>query len=335
MHVAGKPAWKTHLRAIVRCFNISPKNKAKGNAMTSMTVADEGTHRKYTLDQPDDYKSGEKVTFILNLHGGGSHGSWQYLYFPAKDYVNKYRLVVAAPSALTKEPARRWVGEADDEHLINICEAVFAKYGRENIKAFWLAGHSQGGMTSNRLLRTDYFKDRVDGWISLSGGRIGAAERSPNAGPPPKPGTTPPNIAAMSGMVRPPETLFDTDLSFIFTVGEHEIVKLPETSPWAEKYGAGARKRLPDVVDTEAGQVYDTGREDYSSKEWGLKPAPGTAQMWVYPNARDGRVIADAVRLNKGHTEGLEPKITEELIKLMVSAPGGKLQKAGKAAAKV
>jgi hypothetical protein len=50
--------------------------------------------------------------------------------------------------------------------------------------------------------------------------------------------------------------------------------------------------------------------------------------MWVYPNAKDGRVIADVVRLDKGHTEGLEPKVTEELIKLIVSAPGGKVQKA-------
>ncbi len=32
------------------------------------------------------------------------------------------------------------------------------------------------------------------------------------------------------------------------------------------------------------------------------------------------------VRLDKGHTEGLEPQITEELIKLMVSAPGAKLR---------
>ena len=55
--------------------------------------------------------------------------------------------------------------------------------------------------------------------------------------------------------------------------------------------------------------------------------------MWVYPNARDGRVIADVVRLDKGHTEGLEPKVTEALIALMVSAPGGKAQRA--AAAKV
>jgi hypothetical protein len=123
------------------------------------------------------------------------------------------------------------------------------------------------------------------------------------------------------------------DFSFIFTVGEHEIASLPETSPWAEKYGAGPRERWPDIVDTEAGQIYDTMREAYSTKEWGLNPGPGTAQVWVYPGARDGRVIADVVRLNKGHTEGLEPKVAEELIKLMVSASGGKAQKLATAAA--
>jgi hypothetical protein len=119
------------------------------------------------------------------------------------------------------------------------------------------------------------------------------------------------------------------EMSHIFTVGEHEIVSLPTTSPWAEKYGAGPRERRPDIVDTEAGQIYDTGRADISTKEWGLKPGPGTSQLWVYPGARDGRVIADVVRLNKGHTEGLEPKVTEALIKLMVSAPGGKTRKVG------
>jgi hypothetical protein len=30
--------------------------------------------------------------------------------------------------------------------------------------------------------------------------------------------------------------------------------------------------------------------------------------------------------MDKGHTEGLEPRITEELVKLIVSAKGGKLQ---------
>jgi hypothetical protein len=43
-------------------------------------------------------------------------------------------------------------------------------------------------------------------------------------------------------------------------------------------------------------------------------------------NARGGRVIADVVRLDKGHTKGLEPRITEELIRMVVAAPGGKAQ---------
>jgi hypothetical protein len=53
-------------------------------------------------------------------------------------------------------------------------------------------------------------------------------------------------------------------------------------------------------------------------------PRPGTAEVFEYPGATGGWVIADVVRLDKGHTEGLEPRITEELVKLVVSAPGGK-----------
>jgi hypothetical protein len=49
----------------------------------------------------------------------------------------------------------------------------------------------------------------------------------------------------------------------------------------------------------------------------------GTAQVYVYLGARDERVIAAVVRLDKGHTEGLEPNVTEERIRLMVSAQGG------------
>src|SRR5215213_8746528 len=123
------------------------------------------------------------------------------------------------------------------------------------------------------------------------------------------------------GVTVPP----DCDLSFIFAVGEHEIVKLPETSPWAEKYGAGPRVRLEDVVDERPGLIHDT--RGNSSREWGLEPRPGTARVYVYPDARDGRLIADVVRLDKGHTEGLEPRITETLVRLMVEAPGGKVQR--------
>ena len=121
-----------------------------------------------------------------------------------------------------------------------------------------------------------------------------------------------------------PPPVPEADFSFIYAVGEHEIVRLPESSPWADRYGAGPRVRQPDITDEQPGQVHDTRWQGNATLSWGREPRPGTAQVYLYPAARDGRVIADVVRLDKGHTEGLEPRITEELVRLMVSAPGGK-----------
>ncbi|MCK9487220.1 MAG: alpha/beta hydrolase [Dehalococcoidia bacterium] len=290
--------------------------------MGSITAVDEHTGRKFYLDDPDDLEPDEQVVFLLSLHGGGSVGHWQRLYFPAVDFKERYRLVVATPSAATKEPSRRWVGEADDEHLRNIVEYVFGRYGVDRIRSFWLVGHSQGGMTSNRLLNTDYFAQRVDGWLSLSGGRIGPVDLPESFFAPVRVGMPQPERGSGPRPGRAAEV--DADISFIFATGEHEIVALPQTSPWAEKYGAGPRERRPDVTDEEPGQIYDSSREGRSTPAWGLIPRPGTAEVYVYPNARGGHVIADVVRLDKGHTEGLEPNVTRTLLEMVTSAPGGK-----------
>jgi pimeloyl-ACP methyl ester carboxylesterase len=293
--------------------------------MVKETVVDEQTGRKCYLDIPSERRDGDQLTFLLNLHGGGSAGAWQREYFPAYDYVDAYRLVVAAPTAATAEPMRHWSAEADDEHLRNIVELVYARFGRSQIRAFWLVGHSQGGMTSRRLLSTEYFAERVDGWLSLSGGRIGAAERAPGFGPPRTEAeqATAEEMAARRRLFDPPPTP-TADFSFIYATGEHEIVALPETSPWAERYGATERVRQADVVDEAPGKIYDTRRVDGTSPSWGMLPRPGTAAVYLFEKADGGRVIADVVRLDKGHTEGLEPRITEKLIDLVVSAPGGK-----------
>jgi hypothetical protein len=299
------------------------------------TAVEPKTGRKFFLDYPCDLKRGEKVTFILSLHGAGSYGNWQRNYFPIMDYKEKYRLVIATPNA----PPKVWA-PTDDEYLQNIVNLVYEQVGKENIKAFWLVGHSQGGMTSNRIVRTDFFKEKVDGWLSLSGGRLGGSPgRASTFGPPraatpaaSTPAPAPPAdassgarpappagfAAAMAALREPPAN----DFSFIYETGQREMDDkgLPETSEWAARYGCSARVRKADVVDTKAGYVYDSTRQNPPNPSWGLLPRPGTAEVFEYPHCKNGRIVADVVRIDKGHTEGLEPHVTEQLIKLMLSA---------------
>jgi pimeloyl-ACP methyl ester carboxylesterase len=306
-----------------------PDANCPGDVVTNGgPVVESKTGRNYFLDYPCDLKRGEDVTFILSLHGGGSYANWQRHYFPILDYVKQHRLVIATPFS----PTRVW-SATDDEYLQNIVSSVIDQIGRDNIKAFWLVGHSQGGATSRRLVCTDFFKDKVDGFLSLSGGRVGgAAPRAANAGPPPAAGNATPTAGRAGGLPgagrgpAAPAAPPTCDFSHIYTTGEHEIASLPSTSDWAQKYACGPQAKRPDVVDTKAGYVFDRGRQNPGTKGWGLLPRPGTANVFTYPKCKDGRVVADVVRVDKGHTEGLEPKVTEELVKLMLSARGGKLK---------
>jgi hypothetical protein len=322
----------------VACTTPQPVRCTGEACVSSGALADLGnatdakTGRKFFLDYPCDLKPGEKVTFILNIHGAGSIGNWQRHYFPAADYVQKYRLVVATPTAATMGAmgsgpgVRRWEASADDAHLRNITDFVFDAFGRSNIRSMWLVGHSQGGFTSRRIVCSDYFKGKVDGWLSLSGGRIGQAPFVAQFGPP-KPDGSPPDPRPRGTGPMAADTPPACDFSHIFEVGQWEVDSMPDTSPWAARYGCGPRVREQDIVDTAPGYVWDYQRAGY--KVWGMKARPGVAQVWISPKCRDGRVVADVMRMDKGHTEGLEPHVTEALVKMMVSAPGGKAQSGG------
>lgn len=267
-------------------------------------ATDPANDRAFYLEWPCDLAEGEDVTFILNIHGAGSYSGWQHQYFPASDYIDEYRLVVATPTALTAEPIRRWTAEADDEHLHNIVNLVVDEFGAENIRAFWLAGHSQGGATSHRVVCDDFFGSKVDGLLSLAGGRIG---------------------------MRPEEAA--CEFSHIFTTGDQDSAGrtgIPSVSPVADTFNCGVRERTEIIEDTEPGKVYDgrtEGRPDRAG--WGGEPAPGTSDVFVFPNCEGGRVVADVIRYGKGHTEGLEPRVTEALIQLLVSAEGGRIANGG------
>ncbi len=284
------------------------------------------TRRTYFIDYPCDLQKGEKVTFILALHGAGSYGNWQRNYFPLMDYKEKYRLVIATPNS----PTHVW-SQADDEYLQNIVTSVVDQLGKQNIKAFWLVGHSQGGMTSNRIVRTPFFEERVDGWLSLSGGRLGGNPgRAGSFGAGRATATAAAATPAAATMAQAMAALREApsnEFSFIYETGQREMDDkgMPESSEWAKKLGCGARGASREVVDTKAGYVFDSTRQNPPNPSWGLQPAPGKAMVTAYEGCKDGRVVADVVRIDKGHTEGLEPHVTEELVKLLVSAKGGKV----------
>ncbi len=316
----------------VVCESPPPVHCQAGDCATKTgvrgNVTDPLTGRDYFVDYPCDLKPGEDVVFILNIHGAGSIANWQRHYFPAMDLKEKYRLVVATSTAEGSRSmggsgpgVRVWDPEVDDAHLHNITTQVIAAFGQENIRAFWLAGHSQGGATSHRLVCTDFYRDKVDGLLSLSGGRIGTAALVERFGPPLADGSPPPARPRPAGSGELPQC----DFSHIYTTGEYEIQSLPESSPWAEKYGCSARTH-EQVVDTQAGWVQDSGRMGYPV--WGMAARPGTADVFEYGNCDDGRVVADVVRLDKGHTEGLEPLVTERIVQLMTAVGPGKLSSA-------
>jgi hypothetical protein len=314
----------------LHCLNVNCPRELiahDGNALLPKS------NRAFFLDYPCDLKPGEAVTFVLNLHGGGSIGNWQRHYFPIMDLKDKYRLVVATPSAINS----LWSPEDDDTHLRNIVNFIFDWFGAKNIKAFWLAGHSHGGLTADRLLRTAFYRSKLTGFVSLSGGRWGSPRayaprdsRSLYLLPSPPDSTAPP---APAGAGRGGElgvglgdatNLPDYKLSHIYSSGEYELTAagLPDHSRWAQKLGCKAQMRRPDVIDTKAGYVWDArlGTAKNRSRMGGLKPRPGRARVFVYPECSDRHVVADVIRLDKGHTEGLEPNVTEEIVTLMLSA---------------
>ena len=276
--------------------------------------------RKFVLQYPCDLKKGEKVTLILNIHGFGSSSQYQHRYFPAGDYINKYRLVVATPTAAAAMPNRSWQAAADDQFLHDLTDLMFSEFGKKNIKSFWLSGHSQGGATGQRIVCSDFFKSRVDGFFSLSGGRVGGTTaRNPVYNAPAPGAPVPETVPAQGGIggapgrgpggaapPTPPAPAADgpmtCDYSFIYDSGEYEIAAMPTASAVADKFGCKTREARPDLVDTAPGYVWDPSRQNPTRIGWGRQPHPGTAKMWVWKGCKGGRVVADVLRLDKGHT---------------------------------
>ena len=120
------------------------------------------TGRNFFLDYPCDLKAGEKVTFILSLHGAGSIGNWHRHYFPLIDYKDKYRLVVATPTSSivpnSNPPSHVWNADADDKYLENIVNSgVRAGEGEKYQDQGFLAGGPLAGRSDIQPAGSDRF----------------------------------------------------------------------------------------------------------------------------------------------------------------------------------
>jgi hypothetical protein len=119
----------------------------------------------------------------------------------------------------------------------------------------------------------------VDGWLSLSGGRLGGnpgrsstfaptgggapgagapGAAAPGGARPGAPGGNNPMASAMTALRELPTA----DFSHIYETGQREVDEkgVPETSEWAKKYSCGPRLAPREVEDVKAGYVYDSAR---------------------------------------------------------------------------
>ena len=112
------------------------------------------------LDHPCNLKAGEKVTFILSLHGAGSSGQWQRHYFPIIDYRDKYRLVIATPyrrRAPGRLPTINTSRTSPPASSIRLAAPTSRRSG-------WSATQEAPRRV---VVCMDFFKNKVDGFLSL------------------------------------------------------------------------------------------------------------------------------------------------------------------------
>jgi hypothetical protein len=304
---------------VARCTETAAK--CAGLAAEPGNVAEAKSGRKFFLDYACGLKDGDEAVFILSFHGIGGSANGVRHYFPAVDYKDKYKLIIATP----KSAGVAFDSQADDAYVAGVIDQVAKAFPTLKLR-MWVAGHSAGGGYSRTwMCKPSAFSGKMVGSVSMAGNRLGGNRLSEPPGfrealarqglspDSPPPGEPP------AGAALPPAC---GEFSHIYSTGSVDLLgaPIPEASTLAASLGCGARTRRPDIVDTKGGYVEFPQGRPAPLAGWGKEARGGTTEFYVFPNCRGGRVVADLIRVEKGHTEGLEPKVTEEIVKLVVAA---------------
>src|SRR5690606_26407689 len=104
-------------------LNIGPGDYPNSLTVHTGNAREPRSGRPFFLDFPCDLEPGGEVTFVLNLHGGGSLANWQRHYFPIYQYKDEYNLIIATPDAGEQGPGT-WNPEVDDAYLQGVVSFV-------------------------------------------------------------------------------------------------------------------------------------------------------------------------------------------------------------------
>lgn len=114
------------------------------------------TERQDKVHVPKDYDSEKQYPFILSLHGYGSNGRGQLMFFPLRELSEKYDFIYCAPNGIDKswnatDACCDWKNKVDDSaYLRSLIIKAMEDYNIDKNRIF-ITGLSNGGFMSYRM----------------------------------------------------------------------------------------------------------------------------------------------------------------------------------------
>jgi len=87
----------------IKCGVIIAEENSNKNLNSSESEVFKTDERNDEIHIPKDYDPRRQYPFILNLHGYGSNGKGQLMFFPMKKLAEKYGFIFCAPDGIEKK----------------------------------------------------------------------------------------------------------------------------------------------------------------------------------------------------------------------------------------
>ena len=156
----------------IKCGVIIAEENSNKNLKSSESEVFKTDERNDEIHIPKDYDPRKEYPFILNLHGYGSNGKGQLMFFPMKKLAEKYGFIFCAPDGIEKrwnatDACCDWKNEVDDsKYLRNLILKAMKAYNIDKKRVF-VMGLSNGGFMSYRMAHDH--SDLITGIVPFAG----------------------------------------------------------------------------------------------------------------------------------------------------------------------